>query len=201
MKTRLIAAGVLALGLVVSSSAAYAQDPPPPIPEARMYLDLQLVGAIPQGDLDNEGSIIETSGGLRAAFGYTVAHNISIHGALRYVLVQLDADVPDDYSAWYYDVGIGGRYTFPVAQTFRIFGELELLYAVVGEDDGEDSSSDSGFGFALAGGGYFLLTPSIGLGGQIRYSAASIEVGEGDFTADVDVDWLAIEAGITILFQ
>jgi hypothetical protein len=201
MKIRLIAAGAFALGLFVSSSAAYAQDPPPPLPDPRMHLDLQLVGAVPQGDLDNEGSIVENSGGLRAAFGYTVAHNVSIHGAFRYVLVQLDGDVPDDYSAWYYDIGVGGRYTFPVAQNLRIFGELELLFATVGEDDGNDSSSDSGFGFDLAGGAYFLLSPSIGLGGQLRYSAASIEVGEGDFTVDVDVDWFAAELGLTLLFQ
>src|SRR5687767_3202472 len=38
MKTRLLAAGALALGLVVSSSAAFAQDPPPPVTDARMHL-------------------------------------------------------------------------------------------------------------------------------------------------------------------
>jgi Outer membrane protein beta-barrel domain len=185
---------------------AAAQPPPPPPPggggyaaaepaEPKMRFDVGLFAALPQGDLDGDGSQINTSPGINLQFGYTVMPNLGLSVGLRYIAIQVDGGTDGvDFSN--YDFDIGGRYSFPVSPTAKLFGEAMLIFSTLAVDNGTQSESESGIGFLGRVGGAFKVSGNISVGGSLSFSTATIEI-QG---TDIDTAWAALEGFVSFGF-
>lgn len=188
------------------AAAAQSAPPPPPPPggaapvgpaEPKLHLEVgALAGSEQSGDLQG----IDTSPGIHARLGYTVAPRFSILGGFRYIFVQVSDDSVEDPA--YYDLSVGGRYTAPVSPTAKVFAELHLGYATVTfTDAGSGQSLDaSGLQFGARAGGYFMVGPKIGLGGALSYTSATVELETMGFSVDIDTSWAGIDGFVAFLF-
>lgn len=196
---------VVGVGLPV---LAAAQPPPPPPPgggyagpetiaEPKMRVDVALIAGLPQGDesFDN----VDTSPGLSAVFGITVAPNISVFGGFRYFAIQTKNEV-DGVDLSNYDLIAGGRYAFPVSPTAKIFGEAMLIYSTLAVDAGGDEQSESGIGFGVRAGGQLRVSGNISVGGALSYSSANVEFEEGGASIDINAAWLGLEGFVSFGF-
>lgn len=195
---------LIALGSLVGIAApltAVAQPPPPPpppgayaapAPEPKMRVDVGLSLNIAGGDFEN----VDTSPGLNAALGVTVAPRVSVFGGLRVIAVQPDGDSGDG-DITQFDVSAGARYAAPISPTAKIFGEGFLSFTTLSFDtvDG-GSDSESGLGFGVRVGALFAVSGNIGVGGAISYTTASI-----DFDiVDVDAAWTSLDGFVSFGF-
>ncbi len=189
---KVLAFSLLGLSLPLTAIAQPPPPPPPPPPgggsmateapaEPLMRFEAGLIIGIPQGDYEG----VDTSPGIHLQFGYTVAPNISVFGGLRYISVQF-ADAPEGVSFAHYDFNAGVRYSVPMSPTMKLFGEAHLEFSTVSADAGGESQSESGLGIGVRAGAIFAISPTIGIGGSLGYSTASIN--------DDDDAWLTLDA-------
>ncbi len=186
---------VVAASMLISASA-YAQANPvgPVVPAPQMMrhipgfsIEGDLYAAVPGDDIADE---VETSGGIRGAIRYSLTPNLSVHGAFRFIVVNVK-DLPDNVDVTYFDVGLGGRYTIPLNPLVSVYGEAELLASQVRVAVSGFSNTDHDPGFATRIGGLFKVAPRIDICGFLGVTKNFA----GSDPDDQDSRWIDIGAG------
>lgn len=153
-----------------------------------MRFDVGLIAGLPQDDIE-EGT--NTSPGVNLQFGYNFTPNVGLLVGARYFQVQVEDAAGVDVG--YFDLDLGGRYTFPVSPTAKVFGEAMLQFASVKIEGDGGSVDGTGIGFGLRGGAMFAVSGNISLGAGVSYSTASVEFDEMGFTGEIDAGWIGLE--------
>jgi len=186
---------VVVASMLVSTSALAQTSPVNPVVPAPPMMR-PIPGVSVEGDLyaaipgDDIADAVDTSGGIRGAVRYSLTPNISVHGAFRFIVVNVK-DVADNVDVTYFDVGLGARYTLPLNPLVSLYGEAELLASQVRVSAGPFSDTDHDPGFATRIGGLFAIAPRIDLCGFIGVTKNFA----GDDPDDQDSRWIDLGAG------
>jgi hypothetical protein len=151
-----------------------------------------LIG-LPQSDL---ADVADTSLGLRAELGYNINPNLSVHGAARFILVNVDSDIEEFVDGvTYYDLALGGRYAFDLqSSSVRPFVDAELGYATVSVDSGGESQSESDPLLALRGGGTYAWRPGMDVLFFLGYT--HIFTSDDGLGEDASAAWIELGGGV-----
>ncbi len=183
-----VGAVALICGLVSVASAQRSPIPKKePLPIRPFRAELALGFGSARGDYHD----MDKSPLVRARLGYQLHPNVVVHGFFRYIDVRVDVDWLDvDQSN--IDIGAGIRVTNPVAANTRAFSDLEVFRhwerATV---DGEETPTNTGYGFGLRGGFAVFVHPKIELAGFVGYNRTTLEFDDGEGTSA----WLTFEVG------
>jgi hypothetical protein len=197
---------VLSIAAIVTclEAVSAAQAPPPPPPgghagpeQAAAFSQFRwsavLLIGLPQSDL---ADVADTSLGLRAELGYNINPNLSVHGAARFFLVNVDSDIEEFVDGvTYYDLALGGRYAFDLqSSSVRPFVDAELGYATVSVDSGGESQSESDPLLALRGGGTYAWRPGMDVLFFLGYT--HIFTSDDGLGEDASAAWIELGGGV-----
>jgi hypothetical protein len=148
----------------------------------------------------------EIGGGV--GFGYEVVDNLQLRADISYYKWSEDAVVLGQNAneeLRNIPVFLGGRYLFPITPNFKLFGELGLsvnFLKIKASAYGpmiwfSASESETKLGGVPGVGGYFMMTPQLGLGIGLRYHFIDKGIGDVD---SVRSRFFSAEALITYQF-
>jgi len=187
---------VVAFVVVVLHNNAFAQGTPPE-PESTGMTSHFLWNAgayiaLPQDDLNDAA---DTSVGIRAEVGYRINPNLSVHGAFRYVFVNIDNDIEDFVdSVSYYDFGAGVRYAFGTQGNLSPFVDGELIYSSTSAEGAGVDTNSSDPGIVVRGGAAYAWRPAMDIIFFGSYTHLFLD--EDDWGPDASGGWLALGAGV-----
>ena len=144
---------------------------------------------------DEIADAVDTSGGVRGVFRFHLNQNLSVHGAARFMVVNVK-DLQENVDVTYFDIGAGGRFTLPVNPMLSLFGEVELLMSQVKVTAGPFSDTDRNPGAAARVGGLYKIAVNL----DLTAFAGFTKNFAGDGPDEVDSRWVDIGAGAVLYF-